>query len=196
MVPGPRQYSDVVEKGPETVIFSTSITKGIWKSKINDGFDGEGMISFRRFPGAKVRNILGYIPADLADTKPESVIIQAGGNDLPTPRGNPVPVETIANGIMQAANMCSRYGVKNVYVAGVLTRKQYYMKERCENLNKILQDQCLLNGFYFIDNSAIDTQFMYDGVHLNNEGSEMLCDNYLSKLNSVYWDNVLSKIQS
>ena len=70
------------------------------------------------------------------------------------------------------------------------------MKERCENLNKILQDQCLLNGFYFIDNSAIDTQFMYDGVHLNNEGSEMLCDNYLSKLNSVYWDNVLSKIQS
>ena len=196
MVPGPRQYSDVVEKGPETVIFSTSITKGIWKSTINDGYDGEGVISFRRFPGAKVRNILGYIPADLADTKPESVIIQAGGNDLPTPRGNPVPVETIANGIMQAANMCSSYGVKNVYVAGVLTRKQYYMKERCENLNKILQDQCLLNGFYFIDNSAIDTQFMYDGVHLNNEGSEMLCDNYLSKLNSVYWDNVLSKIQS
>lgn len=196
MVPGPRQYSDVVEKGPETVIFSTSITKGIWKSTINDGFDGEGTISFRRFPGAKVRNILGYIPSDLADTKPESVIIQAGGNDLPTPRGNPVPVETIANGIMQAANMCSRYGVKNVYVAGVLTRKQYYIKERCENLNKILQEQCLLNGFYFIDNSAIDTQFMYDGVHLNNEGSEMLCDNYLSKLNSVYWDNVLSKIQS
>ena len=102
-------------------------------------------ISFRRFPGAKVRNIR-YIPADLADSKPESVIIQAGGNDLPTPRGNPVPVEMIANGIMQAANMCSRYGVKIVYIAGVLTRKQYYIKERCGNLNKILQDQCLLNG--------------------------------------------------
>ena len=49
------------------------------KSTINDGFDGEGMISFR--------NIIGYILADLADTKPESVIIQAGGNDLSSPSG-------------------------------------------------------------------------------------------------------------
>ena len=191
--PGPRPYNEVVQKGPETIIFSTSITKGINRNDLSERYEGEGQLSFRRFPGAKASHIKDYMPTHLAEIKPETVIIQAGGNDLPTPRSNPVPVEEISKVIMECGLLSRSYGVKNVLVSGVLPRKQYYTHSRCKELNKILQEQCRANGFVYIDNSNIDVSHLYDGVHLNQEGSVLLRDSYLLELNGLYWDDVILK---
>ena len=193
LVPGPRQYSDVVQKGPETLIVSNSITKGITVRDINERFDGGGHVSFRRFPGAKADDVRDYLPSNLSKVKPETVIIQSGGNDLPTPRSNPVQVEEIAKTIVECGLLCKSYGVKNVLISGVPMRRPHYLKTRCKDLNLLLQEHCLLEGFIFVDNGNIDTSHTYDGTHLTQEGSALLRDNYLFELNSLYWEEVRSK---
>ena len=45
----------------------------------------------------------------------------------------------------------------------------------------------------YIDNSNIDVSHLYDGVHLNQEGSVLLRDSYLLELNGLYWDDVILK---
>ena len=193
LVPGPRKYSDVVVKGPETLIVSNSITKGINKKDINERYDGDGQLSFRRFPGAKTEDVRAYLPTNLSKTKPETVIIQTGGNDLPTPRSNPVPVEVIAKTIVECGLLCKSYGVKNVLISGIPIRRPYYMQTRCKELNLLLQEHCRNEGFTFIDNGNIDLSHTYDGTHLTQEGSALLRDNYLLELNALFWEDVRSK---
>ena len=193
LVPGPRKYSDVVENGPETLIFSTSITKGIRMKEFNECFEGVGTVSSRRFHGGKARHIKDYLWVHLSEVQPESVIIQTGGNDLPTSRSNPVPVNDIASEIIKSGLICREYGTKNIFISGVLTRRPQYMQIRCRELNVILQEQCKIHGFIFIDNSNIDTSHLqHDGVHLANLGSDILANNYLFYLNSLNWDCVTS----
>ena len=193
MVPGPRNYNDVVAKGPETLIFSTSITKGINNRDFNEHFEGEGSASFRRFHGGLARQIKEYLWVHLSEVRPESVIIQTGGNDLPTPRSNPVPVVDIASEIIQSGLICREYGSKNIFISGVPTRRAHYMQVRCRELNDILMEQCKAHGFIFIDNTNINTSHLqHDGVHLTNEGSVLLAKNYLFSLNSLAWSNIYS----
>ena len=66
--------------------------------------------------------------------------------------------------------MCREYGVKDVLIAGIIPRRQWYTFNRCAELNKILI-----------------AQWNSDGIHLNDEGSEVLTQNYLFSLNSIAW---------
>lgn len=191
LVPGPRNYNDVVAKGSETLIFSTSITKGINKKEFNEHFEGDGTVSFRRFHGGLARHIKHYLWVHLSEVQPESVIIQTGGNDLLTPRSNPVPVADIAKHIIDSGLICREYGTKNILISSVPTRRAQYMQVRCNELNRILEEQCKTHGFIFIDNSNIGTSCLQnDGVHLLNEGSAVLARNYLFSLNSLVWGNI------
>ena len=183
-VPGPRTYNDVVEKGSETLVFSTSITKGIRVREFNEYVEGNRTVSFRRFHGAKAHHIKEYLHVHLNETRPKSVIIQAGGNDLPTPKYNPISVSDIANEIVESGLLCKKFGVKTIYISSVLTRKPKFMQERCVELNNFLRELCKIHGFIFMENGNITTEHLqYDGVHLSNEGSIILANNYLFYLN-------------
>ena len=191
MVPGNRNYSDVVKQGPQICVFSTSITKHIKKKELNDLYVGEGTISFRRFHGAIARDVKKYIGVHLEEETPESVIIQTGGNDLPTPRSNPVPVSEIAGEIIKSGLLCQRGGVKNIFIGGVLLRRPYYTQSRCRELNELLREECKRHGFIYIDNTNIDMSHVHDdGVHLTFEGSNILRDNYSFYLNSIAWSEM------
>ena len=191
LVPGNRNYNEVVKQGREICIYSTSITKGIKKKDINDLYVGEGTISFRRFHGAIARDVKKYIGVHMEEESPASVIIQTGGNDLPTPRSNPLPVSEIAVEIIKSGLLCQRAGVENIYVGGVLLRRPYYTQARCRELNDILREECKKHGFIFIDNSNINMGHVQDdGVHLTHEGSEILRDNYSFYLNSTAWSEM------
>ena len=71
-------------------------------------------------------------------------------------------------------------------IGGVTTRKASYMQRRCRDLNYILRGMCSANNFYFIDNSAIKVEHLYDGVHLNETGVGILSNNYLNALWNVH----------
>lgn len=175
------------------LIFSTSITKGIRPGEFNEYYDGNGKVSFRRFHGGHARHIKEYLWTHLQAVAPKTVIIQSGSNDLPTSRYDPVPVGDIANDIMASGITCKQYGVENVIVSSVLPRNKWFLQERARDLNKFLSELCKVHGFIFIDNFniSVDQHLYSDGVHLNDEGTIVLANNYLECLNGMHWEKVL-----
>ena len=120
--------------------------------------------------------------------KPSIVIIQAGGNDLPDKRGGDTfSLVNVANSVIETGLTCRKLGAIHILIGGVTIRRTNFLKKRCEELNGILKDLCLLNNFIFINNSGITEKHLYtDGVHLNDDGSKMLADNYLVALYEIH----------
>ena len=177
------QVGDDLEERKETkdlLVFSTSITKGINPGRFNAGYDF-GRSRIQKWPGGRARHIKSYIESHLAEERPDVVILQVGGNDLPAGRTTEaIPIADIARDIMEMGLMAREFEVSDIFVAGIPTRSQSYVKKRCADLNDELEEQCRIHGFTFIDNSGIKDRHLVDGVHLTKEGSGLLADNYLS----------------
>ena len=78
-------------------------------------------------------------------------MLQCGGNDLPTTKVNPTPVETIAKYIVDTAKICENHGAAQILISGIITRKkQAYMEKRRIDLNNLLQDMCYDLGYIYI----------------------------------------------
>ena len=116
----------------------------------------------------------------------DEVIVQIGGNDLQDMYAPELITRSAVN-IIETAQICKDRGAKTVLIGGVTERKYEYAQERCEALNKELQELCRHNGFIFIDNSNIrPMEHLYDRVHLNDPGTEILADNYLNSLRNAF----------
>ena len=182
--PGSGTYRDAVSEGTKTVIFGTSMTKNIDYNDFNENYN-KGTARFQRWPGGKARHFKYYVAPHLAEERPDTVIIQAGGNDLPTKKSSPTPVLDIANHIIDAAVVCRKYDVRNIFISSVMPRNLPYMQHRRRDLNMLLKNLCTINNFIFIDNSNIllKEHISNDGVHLNHSGTVILANNLLQYLN-------------
>ena len=119
--------------------------------------------------------------------KPAIVILQAGSNDLPAKPKDKTSLVTVANYIIEAGLKCRKLGALQVLIGGVTMRRTTFLKKRCNELNDILKSLCLLHNFIFINNDEIKDEHLFnDGVHLNEDGSKILADNYLSALCDVH----------
>ena len=60
------------------------------------------------------------------------------------------------------------------------------MNEVIKKVNNVLKTLCLEQGFTFFCNSALARAMLWrDGLHLTNEGTHMLSNNYLQNLKNV-----------
>ena len=81
---------------------------------------------------------------------------------------------------------CKSYGVNNVAISSILVRKNHDVNEVIKKVNNLLKTLCLEQGFTFICNSAIAREMLWrDGLHLTNEGTNMLSNNFLQYLKNV-----------
>ena len=145
--PGNKLYSEALNDSKKSVIFSTSMTKGIRPDKFNRDHYTNGKASFHRFHGGKARHIRNQIETHLQEELPDAAILLIGGNDLSDNRNNPTPVVNIANQIIDSAMLCKNYGVKDVCVSSVLMRKERktnfeHTERRRKELNEILRSLC------------------------------------------------------
>ena len=145
--PGQQAYNEAVRCGKPTVIFSTSITKGINLREFNKVYN-TGNARFTRFHGAKAKYMQHYVLPTLIEENPQVVVVQCSGNDLPTSKANPTPVIDIANTIIKTAKTCEYYGANQVLICGVITRKRGYMERRRIELNNLLKDMCYDSDLY------------------------------------------------
>ena len=152
-----------------------------------------GTASIHRFHGGKARHIKHQISTHLDEEWPDIVVIQCGGNDLPTSRQNPKPILEIANHIMDIVEVCRTYDVKEIIVCSVLPREQAFLQLRRKELNDVLRELCFVQNVHFLDNDrqmvkerniVLSQHIDGDGVHLNGEGSDLLRDNIVDLLNS------------
>ena len=144
----------------------------------------DGTAEIVRFKGKKAEHIKNYVKSHLSLDKPDTVIIQAGGNDLQSEgRSRPTPVENIADHLVETGETCRRYGAKRIFIGGVTSRKG--LQRECFALNDEIKKKCARHGFTFIDNSNISVTHLTDGVHLSDCGSEILKRNFLDALNDT-----------
>ena len=183
--PGNKSYQQAVTEERNIMVFSTSMTKGIRIREFNQYVEN-GNASFRRFHGAKARHVKNYVTTHLSEEHPDTVIIQAGGNDLPTQQGILTPVDVIAENIIETGQICRTYGCKDILISSVMTRKTPYVARRALELNNILKGLCDAYNFIFINNSNIQREdIASDGVHLNENGTVKLAKNFINSLNEI-----------
>ena len=93
-----------------------------------------------------------------------------------------IPTGNLANHIIEAGEICKRYGVKDIFIAGITARPG--LQRRCYKVNDELKRLCRERGYVYIDNDNISVSHLYDKVHIGKPGSKILARNYLQALNS------------
>ena len=111
---------------------------------------------------------------------PDTVVIHAGSNDLANyPKVHPAEV---AQNIINIGVKCKNHGVKNIFISSITPRK--FIHKRRVHTNRILEQLCETNNFTFIDNYNINYNDLHrDNIDLNDDGLEVLEDNFLYYLN-------------
>ena len=122
----------------------------------------------------------------LEDEHPSAVMFAAGGNDLSEQDMPTEQIRTVADCLVNGDKLCkTKYGVDRIYISSVLPRSNSNFQGNRHRLNKMLEQLCEENDFTFINNSNIVLRphGHYDGVHLNEEGSHLLHENFVNVLN-------------
>ena len=145
---------------------------------------GPGPVRFQKWPGGRVRHIKNYVTSHLQEEKPDIVLIQAGGNDVGTKTedANPITSDMIAEDVIGIAQKARSLGAKHVFIGGITMRSNRSFTDGCNKLNNTLKSLCIAHGFIYIDNNEILPEQTYDGVHLDDEGTRLLANNYLHAL--------------
>lgn len=171
----------------KTLIFSSSITRDITRQqRLFKEKYRKGDLAIHEFKGKRASEIVKYMIPHLEEEQPSSVVFVAGGNDLPNHHVDSVRIAKIAECLIEGGLKCrNEHGVRNVYISSIMPRENSQFQGNRHQLNKVLKNMCLQNGFTFIDNSNIvlSSHIHPDGVHLNYDGSGVLGDNLLHVLN-------------
>ena len=178
--PGTDLYSKVVSGARKSAVFSTSMTRDFDHTDFRNKCNGE--VSLHKYNGKKARHFKTYVTAHMPEEKPDSVLIQAGGNDLPT---NATVLE-IANHIIETGIVCKDMGASRIMISSVLPRRDFHLQLKRQELNKLLESLCEIHNFVFIPNTkmTLSTHISNDGVHLNDVGTQLLQDTFVEYLNA------------
>ena len=169
-------------------MFSSSITRDMIKQTFRS--ECQGSIQFHEFRGKTAKNILNYMKPHILDECPRTVVLVAGGNDLPNRNYLPEKkIKEIADYIVEGGIECKTdMGVENVLISSILPRLRCEFQGNCHQLNAMLKELCDANGLVFVDhdNIVLGPHGHYDGVHLNVVGTRLLHENLLNAINSTF----------
>ena len=85
---------------------------------------------------------------------------------------------------------CKNYGVNNVVISSILVKKNPNLNALIRRVNDLLRDLCSMNGFGYICNDAITTEYLWkDGIHLQDLGTNILSSNFIEFVNNFLVDN-------
>ena len=107
-------------------------------------------------------------------------------NDINKFNYSKIDVEDLAQRIIDIGKKCKSYGVNNIAIPSILIRKNHGVNSVTKKVINLLRTLCLEQGFTFICNSAVARAMLWrDGLHLTNEGADILSNNFLQYLKNV-----------
>ena len=187
VIPGKDKYSETVKAKPEptnTLIFTDSIPKGIRM------YDFNKLIKNRKakmlnFPGASSRQLLHYMDIHLEGIQVDTVVIHIGVNDLIN-YSNQSRTDSLMNNIICMVEKCRNYGVKNIFLSGIIFTTRVSLDILIQ-VHNMISNFCNTNGLYYIDNRNIRADSLYkDGLHLLDKGKIVLAKNLIINLNQNF----------
>ena len=138
----------------------------------------------KSFSGANTNHLDYYVVPLLVDEKPDNVVIHTGSNDITKFNYNNVNAEGLAHRIINVGLKCRSYGASNIAVSSILKRSSFNSNRVIYHVNNILKRLCSINDFSYICNNLVNENYLWkDGLHLTNEGSSLLLNNFINYLN-------------
>ena len=142
------------------------------------------MVSSKCFSGANTKQLDYHIVPTLVDKTPQTVAIHIDSNNITESKIKQINLDDLAQKIIDIGLKCRSSGVRNIVILLILVRSSFHLNQitlKVENIMKVL---CATNGFNFICNDQIGQEMIWnDGLHLNNDGTAMLTDNFAKQLN-------------
>ena len=146
-----------------------------WRQKLR-----HGKAFSRSFSGANAKQLCSYIILSLVNNKPDAIVIHVGTNDIL----NHANHENIAHSIINIGLDCKTNGVDEVLISSILVKKNPNLTAIVRGVNDMLRDLCKKNGFSFICNDVITTNYLWkDGVHMQDMGTHIFSNHFLKFLN-------------
>lgn len=108
---------------------------------------------------------------------PSLIIVHGGANSL---REQKSP-QQLAREVIDLAETC-RTERCDVAVSSICIRSDNLNTKGME-VNTYLKELCILKNIWYIDNSNITREDLFDEVHLSNDGTIKLADNFLATIN-------------
>ena len=174
--PGNSSYAKITGSGKKIALITDSLCSRI-KMKNFNRFINSGRAYRKAFPGGTSDEIAYYCMHTLSTNNPDTVIINAGSNDLQN-----MECDAIAENIFRIVDQCQLYGVNNVYVSSMIYREG--LMHKVTEVNNILKGNELSNNYVLIDNSNVTSYHIWsDKIHPNNEGLTVLANNFINALN-------------
>ena len=161
-VRGNSDCASIIKNGRLVLVVGDNHVKRIRRNDFNKELKNSKAI-FRSFSGAKTKQFDHYIPHPLVDDKSDAVIIHVGTKDILTNTNH----KEIARNIIKIGLNRKNYSVNDLAVSSILVEKNRNLNVLIQRVNDLLRDLCSMNGFGYICNDAITTEYLWkDGIHL------------------------------
>ena len=202
-VPGNSSFSDIVKHGKKVALFSDSICNRFSEWKMNSKI-ANCKVKKKSFPGATALDLAEHhVHPYFKRNSPDTAIIHAGANDilqLGDEDGGLTDelMEVVCTNILTCGMVCKQYGTNRVCISAVLPARSKNYQLSAIHINHKLESMCREVGFDFIRNNNIiyekptklyDGLFYKDGLHLNENGRELLMENFIDYLNNDHYLN-------
>ena len=123
--------------------------------------------------------VVSLIPT-LIDDKSDAIVLHVGTNDIL----NHANHENVAHSIINIGLDCKNNGVNEVFISSILVKKNPNLTTIVPRVNDPLRDICEKNGFSFICDDVITTNYLWKDVpHLQNMVTHFLSNYFLKFLN-------------
>ena len=165
------------------MIFTDSIAKGIRIYEFNR-FIKNSKAKIFNFPGASSHQILHYLDVHLEERQINTVVIDAGINDI-LRDSSQSSIDRLLQNIKNMSLKCKKFGVKNIFISGLVytTRINIGILEK---IHVMIQNFCQKYGWFYADNRNIRGKHLYkDGLHLMEEDKIILARNLMFCLNKT-----------
>ena len=180
--PGNSSYASITNKGQKTVILTDSHGSRIKGKELSKWIEN-GIVYVRAFPGSTATDMISYTTPSITNDKPDKVILHVGCNDISKGERD---ARKIANDIFEVARFCRRGGVNNVYISGILVMNNFNLNSVARKVNYILSTEGALENFIYIDNTRITIDMLYDRIHFNDVGRNLLANNFINSINGNF----------
>ena len=144
----------------------------------------EGIAHVKAFPGSKSQQLNHHSIPILQEYEYDGAIIHVGINDLIKNPNENKDATKITRDVIDIALRCRSHNIGTVFISSIAYSTKVNYELLCK-VNNFLHEECVKNGFYFIDNSAMTERDPWkDGVHMVESGKCLVANNFICHLNN------------
>ena len=114
----------------------------------------ETIAHLKAFLGSKSQQLKHHSIPSLEERKYDGAIIHVGINDLIENPNKNKEATKIAMDVISIALQCRNHNIGTVFISSIVYSTKVNYELLC-TVNNFLHEECVENGFYFIDNAAV-----------------------------------------